>query len=151
MATGFDELTDKIPPQNLEAEQSLLGSLLIEKHAIEKIADLVHVGDFYKDSHAQIFSAVLELYEKNEPLDVLTLASRLEEKKVLENIGGRSYLATLATAVPTAAHVEQYAKIIQKKATLRRLLNAAGEISRLGHAEEEEMDWLFDAEEQTRF
>ena len=151
MATGFNELTDKIPPQNLEAEQSLLGSLLIEKHAIEKIADLVHVDDFYKDSHAQIFSAVLELYEKNEPLDVLTLASRLEEKKVLENIGGRSYLATLATAVPTAAHVEQYAKIIQKKATLRRLLNAAGEISRLGHAEEEEMDWLLDEAEQTLF
>lgn len=146
-----NELLDRVPPQNLEAEQSLLGALLIDKHAIEKIADLIHTEDFYKDTHAMVFESMNELYEKNEPLDVLTVSSRLEEKQQLEKIGGRSYLATLAGIVPTSAHVEQYARIIQKKSTLRRLLGAASEISRLGHAEDEDMEYLLDEAEQKLF
>lgn len=134
-----DEI-EKIPPQSLEAEMSLLGSLLIDKDAILKIADLVRVEDFYKPAHATIFESILELFAKNEPLDLLTLSTRLEEKNQLEGTGGRSYLAALTNAVPTASNVAHYAHIVHRKATRRRLLVASHEISRLSY--QEEMDDL---------
>ncbi|TSD04481.1 MAG: replicative DNA helicase, partial [Parcubacteria group bacterium Athens0714_12] len=110
---------EKLPPQNIEAEQSVLGSLLIDKEAIVKIADIIKPDDFYKDINRIIFESMLSLYEKREPIDVLSLANILEEKNQLELIGGRSYLATLANSVPTSAHIINYAQIVQKKATLR--------------------------------
>lgn len=126
---------EKIPPQNLEAETSLLGSILLDKDAILKIADIITADDFYKNSHANIFETMMELYSKNEPIDVLTLGNRLEEKGLLEKLGGRSYLIGLSNTVPTAAHVVQYAEIIRRKATLRKLLRAGNEITRLGYDE----------------
>ena len=126
---------EKIPPQNLEAEMSLLGSILLDKDAILKIADIVTADDFYKNSHANIFETMMELYSKNEPIDVLTLGNRLEEKGLLEKMGGRAYLIGLSNTVPTAAHVAQYAEIIRRKATLRKLLRAGNEITRLGYDE----------------
>src|SRR3989344_238494 len=92
---------EKIPPQNLEAEQSLLGSILIDKESMVKIADQIEAEDFYKNAHRDIFIAMQELYGKNEPIDLLTISSRLEEKSQLELIGGRSYLALLSTLLPT--------------------------------------------------
>lgn len=142
---------DKIPPQNIEMEQSLLGCLLIDKDAITKIADIITANDFYKDSHRLIFETVKELYDKREPIDLLSLGSRLEEKKQLETVGGRSYLTNLANTVPTSSHVVHYSQVVQSKATLRRLIKAASEITELGYQETESIDQLLDTAEQRLF
>ncbi len=142
---------EKIPPQSLEAEMSLLGSALLDKDAMLKIADIVAAEDFYKNAHVQIFEAILELYQKNDPIDLLTLSNRLTEKNQLEQIGGHSYLVTLTNTVPTAAHVVNYAHIVHKKATRRRLLGAAHEISKLGYEESEELDTLLDQAQRELF
>jgi replicative DNA helicase len=143
--------TEKIPPQSIEMEQSLLGALLIDRDAIIKMADMVSPDDFYKDAHKMIYESIRDLYEKREPIDLLSLSGKLEEKKQLEIVGGRSYLATLANMVPTASHVLHYAKITQNKATLRRLISAASDIVSLGYNENEEVDRLLDQAEQTLF
>ena len=148
MATSKAE---RIPPQNIEAEQSLLGSLLIDRDAIIKVADLVTPEDFYKDAHRAIFEAMYDLTQAREPIDLLSLGNRLEEKKQMETVGGRSYLIELSNAVPTAAHVVHYANIIQKKATLRRLQTAAAEITKLSFEEAEEVDHILDKSEQKLF
>ncbi len=116
---------EKIPPQSLEAEQSLLGAVLLDPEAMVKIADMVDPSDFYKDTHKRIFETMTELYSRNQPIDLLTLGNRLEEKGQSEQTGGRSYLAGLANTVPTAAHIVQYATIIRRKATMRKLLIAS--------------------------
>jgi len=141
----------KLPPQNLEAEQHILGALLIEKDAIIKIADIVKPEDFYKEGHKIIFEALLELYERREPLDLLSLSNRLQEKKQLEAIGGRSYLMNLTNSVTTASNIKSYARIISKKATLRRLIESANEITKLGYEETEDVEALLDQAEQTLF
>ncbi len=121
---------EKIPPQSLEAEMSLLGSVLIDKDALLKIADIVGSEDFYKTAHAKIFETIMDLYGRNEPIDLLTVSNRLEEKSNLEMIGGKSYLVTLTNTVPTSSNIANYAQIVHRKATRRRLLTASQEISR---------------------
>jgi replicative DNA helicase len=144
--------TDKLPPQNLEAEQSVLGCVLIDQEAITKIADILKPDDFYKSDHRKIFESILDLYEKRQPLDILGVTSRLQEKKDLEDVGGRSYITTLANSVATASHVVSYAKIVQKKSTLRRLINTATEIVHLGHqGEAEDVDVILDKAESKLF
>ncbi|MFH1367295.1 MAG: replicative DNA helicase [Patescibacteria group bacterium] len=142
---------EKIPPQNLEAEQSVLGSLLIDKDAIIKVADLIRPDDFYKDLHRMIYEAMLEIYEKREPIDILSLANKLEEKNQLALIGGRSYLADLANKVPTASNVSYYAGIVQRKATMRRLISVGSQIATLGFSESDEIDNILDKAEQSLF
>lgn len=144
-------MAERIPPQNLEAEQSLLGSLLLDKDAMIKIADLVSPDDFYKDSHRMIFETMIDLYRKHEPIDILSLSSRLTDKGQLDLIGGRSYLISLSNVVPTASNVAHYATIVQKKATLRRLIEAAGNITNYGYAENEDIEVLLDKSEQKLF
>ncbi len=152
MPNKSQQLIDRLPPQNIEAEQSVLGSLLIDKDAIIKIADFLTPNDFYKDIHCQIYSALLDLYENREPSDILGLSARLEEKGQLEKIGGRSYLTSLANSVPTASHVIHYAKIVQKKAVLNRLIRAATEIIQMGYEEgEENLQRLLDRAESKLF
>ena len=146
-----DNLINKIPPQNLEAEQSFLGSLLIDKEAIIKVADMVSEKDFYKNAHTIIFSAIKDLYARHEPIDIISLTNKLEEKNELQNIGGRAYLAHIANASATSSNVENYALIIQRKATLRRLLHSAAEITELGYKEDEDIDELLDEAEQKLF
>lgn len=141
----------KLPPQNIEAEQSILGCLLIDKEAITKIGDILKPEDCYKDVHVWILETMYELYEKHEPIDLLSLSNRLREKNLLEKIGGQTYLASLTNAVPTASHVVNYAQIVQKKATLRRLLSAASEISELGFREEDDVDKILDESERKLF
>jgi replicative DNA helicase len=141
----------KLPQQNLEAEQSVLGCLLIDKEAIIKVADFLIPEDFYKESHGKILEVIYELFEKREPIDLISLANRLREKNQLETIGGQSYLASLADTVATASHVVHYAEIIQKKATLRRLMTAASDIAELSHMENEEVDGILDQAEQKLF
>lgn len=143
--------THKMPPQNLEAEQSVLGSLLIDKDAITKIADSLNPEEFYKEGHRIIYQSMIDLYAAKEPIDLLSLSSRLEEKKQLKNIGGRTYLASLTNAVPTAANVLHYAKIIRKKAILRKLISTATEINEMGYKEDEEVDELLDSAESKLF
>lgn len=141
----------KLPPQNTEAEASVIGSLLIDKDAIIKIADVVGADDFYVEKNALIFEAILDLFEKREPVDVLTLTNVLEKSKKLKTIGGAAYLTELVNSVPTSAHVAQYAKIVAEKATLRRLINASNTINSLAYGEEEMLDSVLDEAEQTLF
>jgi len=151
MAKKNKNVLEKIPPQNIEAEQSLLGSLLIDKDAIIKIADKITADDFYKDNHGLIFEAMQDLFVKHEPIDILSLSNRLEEKEQLEQIGGRSYLMSLSNVVPTASHVINYASIVRKKATLRRLLSAATKITEFGYNEEDDVERILDKAEQELF
>ncbi|MDO8499602.1 MAG: replicative DNA helicase [bacterium] len=146
----MDEIA-KIPPQSLEAEMSLLGSILLDKDTMLKIADIVIAGDFYKDSHAKIFDSMMDLYADNEPIDLLTLTNRLEEKKILETVGGRAYLASLTNIVPTASNAVNYADIVHRKAVRRRMLTASQEISRLGYAENDDLETILDEAQQHLF
>lgn len=144
-------MAERIPPQNLEAEQSFLGSLLIDKEAMTKVADTVRPEDMYRDAHRVIYDTIIELYERHDPIDILALGNRLEEKEALKAVGGRSYLIELSNMVPTSAHVVHYAQIIQKKATLRRLLGAASSITELGYEEETDIEETLDLAERTLF
>ena len=141
----------KIPPQNLEAEASILGALLIDKDAVIKIGDTLKPSDFYKDINGIIYQTILDLFEKHEPIDILSLANRLNEKKQLEMVGGKAYLADLTAAVPNASHVLTYANIIRKKSTLRKLEQAASEISEFSFSESEDVEKLLDKAEQKLF
>ena len=119
----------KLPPQDIEAERSVLGSLMIDKHSIIKVADLIVSEDFYAPANAKIFEAISDLFQKNEPVDVLSVSAKLKEKKQLAEIGGSSYLTELINSVPSAAHIAHYAQIIRNKRVLRDLIEAASEIN----------------------
>ncbi len=147
--TSFE--TNKLPPQNVEAEQSVLGSLMIDKNAIIKIADLIQPDDFYKNSHGKIYNAMLYLYEHHEPIDILSLSNRLKETEELEEVGGHSYLASLANTVPTAANIVHYTKIVEKKSVLRKLIDNASQIIGNAYDETEEVDKILDNAEQKIF
>ena len=131
------DMIERVPPQNLEAEQSLLGSVLLDKEALIKIADIINPEDFYKDANGKIFETILELFEHGDPIDLITLSNRLQEKNLLEAVGGRSYLAGLTNVVATAANVINYAQIIHHKATRRRLLAATQNIIKISYEEDE--------------
>jgi len=145
------ERTGHVPPHNLEAEASLIGAILIDKEAIIKVADIVAADDFYADRNGLIFSGIMDLYESRQPIDLLTLSSKLTDAGELDRIGGASYLTELINSVPTAAHIVNYAGIVAHKATLRRLISAAGEIAGLGQKEDEPLDQLLDRAEQRLF
>jgi len=147
----MEPLADKLPPQNVEAEQSVLGCLMLDKNIIIQVADILKPEDFYKGVHNIIYQAMLDLYNKREPIDLLSLTNRLTEKKKLEETGGHAYLTTLVNAVPTSAHAKHYAEIVQRKATLRRLINSAAQITELAHEESEDIDILLDQAQQKIF
>lgn len=146
-----NQILERIPPHSLEAEESLLGCLLIDKDAIVKVADTVLPQDFYKEAHQTIFEVIKELYGNQESIDIITVSNRLEEKKKLAAIGGRSTLARLSNSVATSANVSNYADIIQRKATLRRLQQAASEIMTLSYDEERDIDDVLDETEKKIF
>lgn len=142
---------DRLPPQNIEAEQSVLGSLMLDKDAIVKVSDILKPEDFYRGAHQSIFKVMMELFEKNEPIDLLSASNRLEEKEKLEEVGGTSYLTDLINTVPSAANVLHYAKIVQKKKMHRDLIDAAHNITQLGYQEIEEVENLVDEAEKRIF
>lgn len=144
-------LINKLPPQDIEAERCLLGSLMLDKNAIIKVADSLNKKDFYNQHHQEIYVSILELFERNNPIDLLAISSRLKEKKLLDNIGGNSYLTELINTVPTASHVDNYAKIVQRKRILRDLISVSQEIDSMGHDEERDIDELLDKAEQKIF
>jgi len=147
----INELPERLPPQSIEAEKSVLGCLMLDKNAIVKVADFLTPKDFYKGIHQEIYLACQELFEKGEPIDLLSLSNRLKEKDKLETIGGNSYLTDLINLVPTATHVLTYAKIVQKKRILRDLIEASYEIGLLGYKETEDVDILLDQAEKRIF
>lgn len=145
------DLKTKTPPHSLAAERGVLGSILLDQEAIVRIADLIKAQDFYDPKHEKIFIAVLELFQNHTPIDILTLAQRLIDKKELDLIGGRAYLAELTEEIPTSSHIFEYAQIIKQKATLRGLLRSGQEISGLALAEEEETNVVLEKAEQSLF
>ena len=147
----MNELPDKIPPQNIEAEKSLLGALMLDKNAIVKVVDFLQPRDFYKGIHCEIYSVMQNLFEKTEPIDLLSVSSGLKEKEKLAEIGGSSYLTELINTVPTATHVLNYARIVQKKRILRDLIEASYDIGLMGFKETEDVDELLDRAEKKVF
>lgn len=140
--------TLKLPPQNIEAEQSVLGSLLIDKNVIIKVADYLNPKDFYNPTHEIIFRAVLELYERHQPIDILSLTNHLKEKNLLKEVGGSGYLAELTNSITTASHVDHYAKIVKEKKILRDLIKASAEITEDVFEPSKEVEDLLDEIEQ---
>ena len=142
---------EKLPPQNIEAEKSLLGALLLDKNAAMKITGLIQADDFYRDNHSAIFASMLKLFDNRCPIDLVTLTDQLEKNKMLDKIGGASYIATLANSVTTAAHVVEYANIVSQKATLRRLIAASQDIALMGYHEEMDLSSILDNAESKLF
>ena len=132
----------KIPPQSQEAEKATIGSILLDKEAIIKIADFLKPDDFYFEQHNTIYQAMLDLFSKRMPIDVKILATFLEDHGKLDAAGGASYLAELTLEVPTATHVLQYSLIVKHKSTLRRLITAGDRITSLGYEEGTDMENL---------
>ncbi|TMG43052.1 MAG: intein-containing replicative DNA helicase, partial [Chloroflexi bacterium] len=125
----------RVPPHNLEAEASVLGSLMLDRNAVVRVADFLRPDDFYLDHHAQVYRAALNLYDRSDPIDLLTLAAELEKMRVLERVGGQAFLAELESGVPTAANVEYYGHLVEEAATKRKLISAGGRITALGFDE----------------
>lgn len=118
----------RVPPHNLEAEQSILGGLMVDPYAWDQVSTIISEEDFYKIAHRKIYNAVAELYAKSQPVDIITVSNLLTDRKELDVIGGPAYLAEVMNATPTAAHIESYAKIVHEKALLRKLIHMSGEI-----------------------
>jgi len=141
----------RTPPHSDEAERTVLGALMLDKDAIIKVADMLHVGDFYKEAHNVIYEAMLSLYEKSDPLDVLSISNELEEQNKIDSIGGATYLASLVSGIASASNITYYAKIIQKKSVLRKLIGAAAQIGEMGYDESEDVEKTLDDAEQLLF
>jgi replicative DNA helicase len=142
---------DKLAPQAVEAEQSVLGSILIDDDAILRIGDFLKPADFYRQQHADIYEAMLALHGQREPIDLVTLADELQRRDRLEPVGGPAYLASLMNAVPTAVHAEQYGRIVERKAVLRNLIGAAGKIAAVGYEEANDAEVAIDRAESILF
>jgi replicative DNA helicase len=150
MATLEDNLR-KVPPQNLEAESSVLGGILLENDAINRVLESLTPDDFYRESHRKIFRAMIELADRNEPVDLITLSDFLKGKGDLEAVGGSSYLASIAGLVPTAANIAYYARIVRERAILRHLISAATEIASRGFEEQGNVEEFLDTAEKAIF
>ena len=134
----------RVPPNNIEAEKALLGSIMLRSEVLYEITDLAHASSFYSEKHRLIFETMMELFSKRNPTDLLTVSARLKEKNILDEIGGNSYLGELVNSVPSASNAAYYAEIIQKKHIARNLIGAADFISALGYDEAEELETLLD-------
>ncbi len=141
----------KIPPQSLEAEQSLLGSLMLDPAAMIKVVDVIRSTDFYKKGHQLLYERILELYEKREPVDLVTLNEVLERKGELQDVGGASYISSLVNVVPSAAHIVTYANIVRQKSILRSLISVSGDMSRMAYEEDMDVEMILDKAEQSLF
>lgn len=142
---------ERLPPHNLEAEQSVLGSILLDRDAIIAVDPYLKPSDFYQPGHGVVYQAMAELYRRREPTDVLTLSDELSRRGQLEELGGVPFLATLMDSVPTAVHVEYYARIVERNATMRRLIDAGAAIVGIGYKEDMEVGDAIDLAERTIF
>ncbi|MHB8171666.1 MAG: replicative DNA helicase [Thermincolia bacterium] len=144
-------LADRVPPQNLDAEQSVLGSMMIDSEAVMKAMETLRPDDFYRDAHKVIFEAILDLSDRSEPIDIITVSEELRQKNALEKVGGVAYVASLANIVPSAANIEYYARIVEEKSLLRNLISASSRIAAMGYEGEEEVEELIDQAERMIF
>ncbi|PIT97174.1 replicative DNA helicase [Candidatus Berkelbacteria bacterium CG10_big_fil_rev_8_21_14_0_10_41_12] len=151
MAEGKNEQTGKLPPQNVEAEQSIIGGLLIDKDAIFKVADIILPSDFYRPEHGIIFDAMVDLFNSGNPIDLVTLSDHLQKKKQLKKIGGATYLTELANSTSSSAYIAKHAKIVAEKSALRRLINAATSIIEEGYDATEDAPSIIDKAESRLF
>lgn len=145
------QAVERLPPHNLEAEQSVLGSLMIDRDAIIRVASYLRPTDFYRRAHALIYEAIVSLYNRREPTDLITLVDELSRNEHLDDAGGESYLAELIAATPTSVHVEYYARIVTRTALRRRLIDAGGEIVRIGFDDANEVEDALDDAERLLF
>ncbi|MDD5758963.1 MAG: replicative DNA helicase [Desulfobulbaceae bacterium] len=141
----------RLPPQNIEAEQCVLGSILLRQGSIEKIADLLQPDDFYKPSHQSIFGAMLVLFQKSDPLDIITITNCLKDAHKLDEVGGPAYLSSLTDIVPVSANIVFYAKIVRDKSILRQLIQTSSEIAGRCYEEQDDIELLLDSVEQKVF
>ncbi len=148
---GTDLSSHKLPPQHLEAEQSVLGGMLIENEAIPKVMEILSPDDFYREAHRKIYDALIDISERNEPTDLITLTNELRKKEHLDAVGGASYITTLIDSVVTAANIEYYARIIKEKAVLRKLIETSTNIITESYEDRGDVESLLDQAEQAIF
>jgi len=141
----------RIPPQNLDSEKALLGSIMLKPEGMNDAIDTISPDSFYAEKHRMVFQAMLELFSKSEPIDLLSLSSKLKEKGKLDQVGGSSYLTELVNSVPSASNLKHYAQIVQKKSVMRGLIDVSNHIAELGYAEDQELEHLLDEAEKKVF
>lgn len=142
---------ERLPPQNLEAEEAVLGALLIDPDAIIRLAPFLRPEDFYREKHSWIYEAMLDLHDRREPVDFLTVCDELERRQQLDQVGGAGFITSLINAVPTSIHAEHYGRLTERTAVRRRLIEAAGQIASLAYQEAEDVDEVVDHAEQILF
>jgi replicative DNA helicase len=142
---------ERLPPQSIEAEEAILGSILIDPDAIIRVAAMLKPEDFYREKHGWVYETALILHERREPIDFLTVCDELERRGQLDEVGGAAFITTLINVVPTSIHAEHYARIVERTATRRRLIEAAGQIAALAYQEAEDVDEVVDRAEQVLF
>jgi replicative DNA helicase len=146
-----DLSSHKLPPQNIEAEQSILGGVLIENYAINKVMEVLAPDDFYRESHRKIYKALIDLSERDEPADLITLTNELKNNGHLDSVGGASYITSLIDSVPTAANIEYYVKIVKEKAILRKLIQTSTEIITQSYEDRGDVEGFLDEAERAIF
>jgi replicative DNA helicase len=145
-------LLERVPPQSLEAEQATLGSMLVEREAIARVVDVLDPEDFYSPQHQLLYRVMIDLFNESDPVDLVTVQARLQDRDQLQTVGGTPYLIELQEAAPTAAAIGHYARIVREKSTLRALIRAGGEIQSLAqHAGDEDVETIVDSAEQAIF
>lgn len=149
--TTKGNLNPKLPPQDLDAEKSVLGALMLDKNAVLRVVDFLEERDFYVPAHQKIYQSIVELFEKNQPIDVLTVTTKLKDKNQIDSIGGPSYLTEIINTVPSAAHADHYGGIVKQKKVLRELLTTAARISEDVFQNQEDPDEMLDMIEQKIF
>jgi len=142
---------ERLPPQNVDAEEAILGALLIDPDAIIRVATFLNPEDFYREKHGWIYDTALTLHDRREPIDLLTVCDELEHRQQLDEVGGPAFITALTNAVPTSIHAEHYARIVERTATRRRLIEAAGQIAALAYQEADDVDEVVDRAEQILF
>jgi len=141
----------RVPPHNIEAEQSVLGCMLLDKEVVPSIAEILKTEDFYREDHREIYDAIMDLFQRAEPIDLITVSEQLKQRGTLENVGGLEYLTNIATSVPTTANAKHYAGIVEEKALLRKLIKTSSEIINMGYEASEEVAILLDKAEKNIF
>lgn len=148
---GNTSFVDRIPPQDLETEKALLGAIMLRPDIVFDVLDSVQAEAFYSERHRIIFKVMVELASKREPIDLLTVTSKLREQKELEGVGGNAYISELLNTVPSAANIDYYSEIVRKKAILRNLINASHHIGELAYSEEKELDYVLEEAEKKMY
>lgn len=147
----MSEMIQRIPPNNIEAEQSVLGAMLLDKEAISAATEFISGEDFYREAHKEIFDAIVDIYNKGEPVDLITLTEKLKTRNTLEAVGGITFLTNLMDAVPTTHNVRYYAKIVEDKSLLRKLIKSSNEIIQKSYEASEDVGEIIDSAEKGIF